>query len=94
MILRDSDPRMTALGRASCLCKLQTRSLTVINPVMCPRRVLTPRQTGRLTVGLNIMLTFDLLSPRVKRPVHEGNHSSATTDVNKTLLGLHGVALN
>jgi hypothetical protein len=72
---RDSDPRMTALARISSNCKRQTRSLvresaphqqtrnclTAIkiwssDPDVC----LTPRQTGRLTVGRNITLTLTL----------------------------------
>jgi hypothetical protein len=66
---------MTALEKASSSCKQQTRppvkksdpheqirnSVTVTkNPVLVPRCGLTPRQTGRLTVG-NIMLTLTLI---------------------------------
>jgi hypothetical protein len=72
-VSEDSDQRMTALARTSSSCKWQTHPLvreeaphqqtrnclTVIK--ICswaPDGCLTPRQTGRLTVGRNIILTL------------------------------------
>jgi hypothetical protein len=69
-VLWDSDPKMTALARASSNCKWETRHLcqrerpTSTNPqlsdnknlVISPRWLFIPTQTGRLTVGRNIRL--------------------------------------
>jgi hypothetical protein len=61
---RDSDPRMTALARASSYCKRQTRPLVRESAPRkqthnCPDGCFIPRETGQLTVGRNITLTLD-----------------------------------
>jgi hypothetical protein len=73
---RDSDPRMTALARASSNCKLQTRPFvregaphqqtrncpTVIKIwSQAPDGCFIPRQTDRLTVDRNIRLRLRLI---------------------------------
>jgi hypothetical protein len=70
-VLRDSDPKMTALAKASRNCKRQTRPLvrdgnqdqqtrncqTIIKIwSWAPEGCFIPRQTGRLTVGRKIRL--------------------------------------
>jgi hypothetical protein len=72
-VSRDSDPRMTALARTSNNCKRQTRPLVREGALhrhirnclavikICswaPDGGVTPRQTGRLTVGRNITLSL------------------------------------
>jgi hypothetical protein len=74
---RDSNPRMTALATASSNCKRQTpplvwegapqeqdRNCHTSNKdlVVSPDGCFAPRQTGRLTVGLNIILTLTLIT--------------------------------
>jgi hypothetical protein len=74
---RDSDPRKTALARASSNCKRQIRPLvregapnqqtcncqTIIKIwSLAPDGCFIPRQTGRLTVGRNIRLRLDQVS--------------------------------
>jgi hypothetical protein len=76
----DSDLRMTAPSRASSNCKRQTRPLIregashqqIRNCLAvikiwswAPDGCLTPRQTGRLTVGRNITLTLTVTLTRV-----------------------------
>jgi hypothetical protein len=76
---------MTLLARASINCKRQTRPLvregapyqqtlnclSNKNLVLGPRCGLTPRQTGRLTVSLNITLTLTFTSSQTTPLVEE-----------------------
>jgi hypothetical protein len=65
-MLRDWDPKTTALSRSKSNCKLQTRPLASVNLqlfvsnknlVMAPDGCPAPKQTGLPTVGCNITST-------------------------------------
>jgi hypothetical protein len=66
-VLRDSDPKMTALARTSSNCKRQARPLVRESaPNQQTRNCFVPRQTDRLTVGRNITLTLSSTVWRVE----------------------------